>query len=211
MFSFEEFNSCESYSDKIGYAKKHLEFLGSGSSRHVFAIDDKRVLKVALNENGIIQNNVEKFYSDSEWERLARVFGHDDDFMWLVSERTAPIDGSLFESTFGISIDKLYIHLYHQRMGIFSEDIDEKENIPVSESVRQLLEIKRKTKDVAIVKEILQKSVEMGFNNADIPIIENWGLRRNQNGDYLVITDCGNFDQRFRKFPSVNQDSTSPL
>ena len=96
-------------------------------------------------------------------------------------------------------------------MGIFSEDIDEKENIPVSESVRQLLEIKRKTKDVAIVKEILQKSVEMGFNNADIPIIENWGLRRNQNGDYLVITDCGNFDQRFRKFPSVNQDSTSPL
>lgn len=211
MFSFEEFYTHESYSDKIEYAKKHLEFLGSGSSRHVFAIDDKTVLKVASNENGIIQNNVEKFYCDSEWERLTRVFDYDEDFMWLLAERTAPIDIHLFENTFGISIDKLYVHLYHQRAGIFSEDIDTKADIPISENTRDLLEMKKKTKDVAIVKEILQKSVEMGFNNADIPIIENWGLRKTPNGDYLVITDCGNFDKRFRKFPLKNQDLTSPL
>ena len=209
MFSFEEFNSCESYSDKIGYAKKHLEFLGSGSSRHAFAIDDKKILKVASNENGIMQNNVEKFYCDSDWERLTKIFEYDEDFMWLVSERTAPIDIYLFESIFGISIDKLYIHLYHQRAGLFPEEV--KEDSPVSENVRELLEMKKKTKDVPIVKEILQKSVELGFNNADIAIIENWGLRKTPNGDYLVITDSGNFDQRFRKFPSKNQDSTSPL
>ena len=161
-----------------------------------------------LDEVGV---SVEKFYCDTKWERLSKVFDHDEDFMWLVSERTAPIDDSLFESIFGISIDKLYIHLYDQRMGIFSEDIDLKENIPISQSVRNRLELKKKTKDVAIVKEILQKSVEMGFNNAYIPTIENWGLRKNQNGDYPVIIDCGNFDAKFRKFPSVNQDSTSPL
>jgi hypothetical protein len=167
------------------------------------------VLKVASNENGIIQNNVEKYYCDSEWERLSKVFDYDEDFMWLVSERTSPIDSYLFEKTFGISIDKLYVHLYHQRTDFFAEEVSE--DSPVSESLRELLEMKKKTKDVAIVKEILQKSVEMGINNADIPRIEHWGLRKTPNGDYLVITDYGNFDKRFRKFPLRNQDSTSPL
>lgn len=204
MFSFEEFSLCESYSDKIGYAEKHLEFLGSGSSRHVFALNDEKVLKVALDENGIIQNNVEKFYCDTKWERLSKVFDYDDDFMWIISEKTMPVDEVDFERISGISIDDLYVHLYHHRAGIPFLDDSNIDFIP--KCIMNSYEIRRKTKDLPIIKEIIGKSEEMGFNTADIPRIEHWGLRKSENEHYLVIMDCGRFDKRFRKFPSRNQD-----
>lgn len=208
MFSFEDLSQCESYSDKLGYARDHLEFLGSGSSRHVFVLSDGKVLKVASNENGMIQNNVEKFYSDTKWDRLSKVHDYDEDFMWIVSERTEPIDEIMFESIFGITMETMYVHLYHQRSGVFFEN--NPISTPVAEYMLEIIEKRNKTKDVSIIKEIIDKSVEMGINNSDIPRIENWGLRKTKNGDYPVITDYGNFDSRFRKYPSRNQGSVSP-
>jgi hypothetical protein len=209
MFSFEDFSLCESYSDKLAYAGKHLEFLGSGSSRHVFALNDEKVLKVASNENGIIQNNVEKYYCDSKWERLSKVFDHDDDFMWVVSEKTIPVDDGAFEKISGISIDDLYVHLYHHATGIpLPEDLN---NGFIAECMMGSFEMRAKTKDLPIVREIIGKSEEFGFNTSDIPRIEHWGLRKSKKENYLVINDFGRFDKRFRKYPSRNQDSVSPL
>lgn len=203
MFNFEELNLRESYLDKIGYAGQYLEFIGSGSSRHFFAIDDSKILKLASNEDGIIQNNVEKFYSDSQWERLIKVFDWEDDFMWLVSERTAPIETRDFETLLGISTEDLYVHLYHHKENItFEEDSKDR---PLADCISKMLEMKNKTKNVPIVIELITKSNEFGFNTAHIPKIENWGLRKTVDGDFPVIIDYGKFDKRFRKFPLKNQ------
>lgn len=208
MFNFVEFNEQESYDDKIAYAKNHLEFIGSGSSRHVFALDDERVIKIASNENGIIQNNVEKFYSDSNWERLSKNLEYDDDFMWLISERAVPMSREGFEELFKISIDDLYLHLYHRRFDIFIDEIDEK--APIADYMMGIIESKKKTTDNPLVKEIIQMSDKLGFNTSDLARIENWGIREKDGNPFPIITDYGNFDMKFRKFPLRNQDSTSP-
>lgn len=208
MFDFQDFKSLESYSDKISYAQDKLEFIGSGSSRSVFALDEKRVLKIASNENGIVHNNVEKHYSGLGWERLARNIDYDDDFMWLVAERATPIDNERFEGIFKISINDLYVHLYHRRLGIFSEDRNEK--TPIADYMIDIIEKKRKTMDNPLVKEIIQMSEKLEFNTSDLARIENWGIREIEGNPFPIITDYGNFDMRFRKFPLGNQDSTSP-
>jgi hypothetical protein len=58
-FDMETLKDFELYGDRLDYVREKLKFLGEGSSRAVFAIDDKRVIKVAVNKKGIGQNEAE--------------------------------------------------------------------------------------------------------------------------------------------------------
>ena len=58
-FDMERFKSLTSFNARIKYCEEHLQRLGSGSSRIVYKIDDKKVLKLAKNKKGISQNGTE--------------------------------------------------------------------------------------------------------------------------------------------------------
>lgn len=59
-FSFEELKAIKSFKGRYEYCLKTLgPTQGRGSSRVVFQLSDERVLKLALNEKGIAQNEVE--------------------------------------------------------------------------------------------------------------------------------------------------------
>ena len=65
-----------------------LPYMGSGSSRTVFALSTGKVLKIAINDKGIAQNEAE--YEVSRHPSLkyigARVYDTDPDFHWSVME-----------------------------------------------------------------------------------------------------------------------------
>jgi hypothetical protein len=71
--------------EQIRYCRKHLKFLGEGSSRIVFQIDDLSVLKLATVNVGRHQNRTEyeiSRYSDS----VCPVFLADTDYYdWIIS------------------------------------------------------------------------------------------------------------------------------
>lgn len=58
-FSFDTMLSIRSYAGRLKYIASILPKLGSGSSRTVYPVDDEKVLKVARNDKGIAQNEVE--------------------------------------------------------------------------------------------------------------------------------------------------------
>jgi molecular chaperone DnaJ len=80
------------FEEMFKFAKKNgLRYLGEGSSRAVFALDSKRVIKIAMNMKGIAQNGAELQLSHDANAPIARIYRYDTDMWWLVSELVRPI------------------------------------------------------------------------------------------------------------------------
>lgn len=200
MFSFEDLQDLESYQEKIEYARKHLNLIGTGRKRTVFDLDEGRVIKFANDEDGIICNNVEKHFSDSGWERLAAVLDFDEDFMWIVSEKAKPIDEKKFQELCNISTEQFYKHLYHyENQKVLSSTATI--TYTQESNSKDIIEILEQGKNTPISSEINLKSEEMHFNTYDIAFIENLGLIERHGKEMLVIVNYGSFDKRFRKYP----------
>jgi hypothetical protein len=116
-FSMETLLSFSSYSDRIKYANKNLEYINHGSSRTVFGVDEKKVLKVARNDRGLAQNGAEVRFSKKQIPICARVFKWADDNSFIEMERAEPIDDmAIFE--YGTGITSMF--LFHEYLGELS-------------------------------------------------------------------------------------------
>lgn len=81
-----------------------------GSSRIVFLIDDDKVLKLARNEKGIAQNELEAVAGQDPTvdKILARVLEYSEEYAWLISQRVNPISSEKeFEAMAGITWNEL--------------------------------------------------------------------------------------------------------
>lgn len=78
--------------------------IGSGTSRDVFEIDDKTVLKLSNNSNDIMQNLHEYniFQELKGNPLLPRIYAKSDDYIWLWCERVLPCSHADFEKVLGI-------------------------------------------------------------------------------------------------------------
>lgn len=131
-FSMGEFNSIRSYRGKIEYATNRLKRLGAGSSRIVFQVDNDKVLKLAKNEKGLAQNDVETDGYLAQHDITANVIDYDDSHdrpYWVEMELAIPINRNkkIFEKYAGISIEMLeqiliYIRTQYEFPPAFNED-----------------------------------------------------------------------------------------
>lgn len=114
-FDLDTFYNMKSFSAKIKYANSKLKRIGSGSSRIVYAIDDKKVLKLAKNEKGIAQNEIEADYLLQDWygDIIAKVFEKDDRYRWLISERCKKITQNEFKQYFGVDCEEFRKYLLY--------------------------------------------------------------------------------------------------
>lgn len=107
-FNPEEFENIKSFAGKQKYVKERLlGKMGTGSARAVFKIDDEKVIKVALNNKGIAQNETEINNWAYSYDVLAKVFDSDIDNMWLEMELANKTTPKRFEQLTGLSIDDL--------------------------------------------------------------------------------------------------------
>lgn len=95
-FNFNEFRSLKSFSDRVKYCDKYLTKIGAGSSRIVYQVDNEKVLKLAKNQKGIAQNEVEievsaDYYSPSV---VAKTFEYDENGLWVEMEYAQKIKAS---------------------------------------------------------------------------------------------------------------------
>lgn len=87
-FDMEYFKTLKTFKERIAYCQENLERISSGSSRIAYKIDDSKVLKLAKNNKGITQNEIEidrgkdAYYS----EILAQVFDYDENGLWVEME-----------------------------------------------------------------------------------------------------------------------------
>lgn len=104
-FDMKKFESLFDYHVMIGYANKFLEKLGQGSSRVAFLVSNRYVLKIAMNEKGLAQNEAEIAVYTNPKSRpvVAKVYRSDDEYKWVLSELVKPLQStSEFKALSGI-------------------------------------------------------------------------------------------------------------
>lgn len=107
-FDFEEFMQIKSYTGRIKYAQQRLlGKVGAGSGRAVFRIDDEKVMKIALNNLGIAQNEAEGKEYKQNYDVCARVFDADNEHTWIEMELAKKISPSRFKQLVGVDLDTL--------------------------------------------------------------------------------------------------------
>lgn len=82
-FDFNEFRNIKNTQKRLAYAENKLEDMGEGSSRKVFLLSSKKVLKIATNNLGYAQNEgeVEIYTNPSTKPIVAQVYDHDPIFI----------------------------------------------------------------------------------------------------------------------------------
>jgi mRNA-degrading endonuclease RelE of RelBE toxin-antitoxin system len=116
-FDMETFKSLKSHAGRNRYAQEHLQKLASGSSRIVYKIDDEKVLKLAKNDKGVAQNEVEieyGQYSDID-DVVAKIFDYDEqNSLWVEMELAIKVKASDFKNIVGYSFEDIQkaIHNY---------------------------------------------------------------------------------------------------
>jgi hypothetical protein len=80
------------------------KYIGKGSGRKVFVLNDKYVLKYAYNEKGLAQNEVEtdKYFSAYEPALFARVYSGENKKI-IIMQRGEKITRRIFKEKFGFS------------------------------------------------------------------------------------------------------------
>lgn len=186
-FSFETLKLLPSFNRRLTYCKEHLgPNIGQGSSRIVFQLTDEICLKLAKNEKGIAQNelefrNSEDYYIDN---LFPKVFDESDseNYLFLVSEYVLPAKKSDFNIVENISFNDFETILTQLRRGI---RLTQEENNIYDES-----DLVRGIYDYAI--------------NYDVPIVEltriqNYGLVYRDNQATIVLLDSGFNDDIYQQ------------
>lgn len=92
-FSLDVFKTLPNESIMLAYAENYLDEIGRGSSRGVFVLTSKKVLKVALNPKGLAQNRAEvQVYTDpATADTAAAIHDADEEGRWLISDVVRPL------------------------------------------------------------------------------------------------------------------------
>lgn len=94
---------------EIAYAKQFLPHFGAGSARTVFPISSGKVLKIAKNNNGFLQNKaeIEIFFANKHNDLVTRIYDFSSDYKWVLSELVRPTDEHSFFALSGLTEDDL--------------------------------------------------------------------------------------------------------
>ena len=178
-FNMRDFKNISSYSGRMKYCETHLTKLASGSGRVVYKIDDEKVLKLAKNQKGIAQNEVESQYYIQNYDIVARVFDADDNNTFLEMELARKCTKSEFRKIVGFSFDLIYPYLDSvlgtSRYGRQNVSDEDKAMLDDNEWMISLLELVG----------------DYGMPLGDVTRISSYGIVKRDGQDAVVLVDFG--------------------
>jgi hypothetical protein len=191
-FEFNKFKGFHDIHKQFEYANSFLDRIGFGSSRIVYIYSSKYVLKIALDQKGLAQNEAEvDVYTNPKTKAIVtKIVNYDDkNYNWLVSEMVDPlVNPKQFEAT-------------GTDWKTFVED------------VKKLLSASDKNEDTTSIEasEFSKKVVDTIISNqlmiADIRTLNHWGKTADGR---IVLLDYGyNKDvhiKHYQKAPSAAVD-----
>ena len=124
-FNMETFKAIGSFRERIRYCVQKLgKSIGTGSSRRVFPIDNEKVLKLAINEKGIAQNEAECDWFLQKIGLFAKVYEYDEEYRWVEMQLARKAKSSDFKKFFGYNFSAIcayvdYVHEMYSRPSPF--------------------------------------------------------------------------------------------
>lgn len=165
--------------------------IGKGSSRWVYQVDDYTVLKLAINEKGIAQNECEyRLLKDDFLSIIPKVFNGSDEenFQWIITEYVLPAKKSDFKKLVGV---------YFPLIADFCSKTDiSRGNSPGSQQAyHELMKMYDKYEEnealIELFNDIASYAADYDRPVGDLTRIVNWGLANRKYGPELVILDAG--------------------
>lgn len=203
-FNMEEFKSLNSFSKRVKYCNERLKFLGQGSSRRVYQIDNNKCLKLAKNEKGIAQNLAEQDGYLQSLECFAKTFDDDKNGLWNEMELARKAKVGDFKRITGLGWDvmKAWIEkvslLYRNRKSFY--DISKYEKIFNSEKFQEMV-----YEDNTIWGQIERYMTDYTLESyGDLQRLSSWGIVNRNGHDVLVLIDYGLNDSVGKEYYGFN-------
>lgn len=188
-FNFDEMLKINSYKGRVDYCKSRLKQLGRGSSRVAFQVDDRIVLKVALNKKGISQNEVEiNSYNDYYSNILAKVFEYSNDGIFLEMELARTPKPTDFKRILGVDVKYFVAQLRNDYLRNYGKK-------PLFSIPQEEID---KINELEEFNDIFSFCMDYNINPADFSRLGQWGIVKRSSGEQLVLIDYG-FDENVEK------------
>jgi len=190
-WDMEEFKNLKSYAARGRYAKEKLGRLGSGSARIVFEIDPETVLKLARNEKGLAQNELEADVSATGWyDFVAKVHDAEPNNLWIEMEKAQKMKKSDFRRLTGFKFDDFTDTLRNQTDArgsmMFAVDPDVAEELYDDEFFNNILGF---VADYDILPGDFQRTSSWGIvdrEGHEVPVLIDYGISKSIYNDYYV-------------------------
>lgn len=188
-FDLDVFLNMNSFASQVRYATEKLRRMAQGSSRIIFEIDDKTVLKLAKNKKGIAQNEVERSLSNDYMvpkEIIAQVLESDENDRWIVMERAKKISTARFKILMGgISLLDFYHYIKIHTDNRFGRGFWELSP-----------EVEAELNESEFAQDIIEMTHNFNLETGDFRRPSSFG----EIDGRLVITDYGLTQEVFKKY-----------
>ena len=182
-FDMEHFKSLRKYAERVRYCDEHLKKISSGSARIVYMIDNEKVLKLAKNEKGVAQCEVEIQWGNDYYFGgiLAKTLDSHPDGLWVEMELARKVKKNDFKTLADFNFDDLdtYLRNTEQEMKgkkpIFGIDQNVKEVMQENEFVIQLVDLMN----------------AMDAPAGDMTRLNSYGIVKRDGHDTIVLIDFG--------------------
>ena len=165
--------------------------IGKGTSRWVYQVDDYTVLKLAINEKGIAQNECEySLLKDDFLAIIPKVFNGTDEenFQWIITEYVLPAEKSDFKKLVGVSFPLIAEFCS-------KTDTSRGNRYNSRQAYRELTWMYNKYEEnealIELFNNISSYAADYDRPVGDLGRIANWGLANRKDGPELVILDAG--------------------
>lgn len=185
---------CEkhiSFAKKIRYCDEHLVKIKSGSGRTVYKFEDK-VIKVAKNNKGIAQNEVENDFVNFDYDILTKIYTYDyideinDNGYITIAEYADKITTKKFKELTGVDINVIYDYLSyyfdHTRSKRLSKD-----------------EVSVLDKNVWL-SELLDICGTIDLLIGDLDRVSSYGIVKRNGKEIVVLVDYGLTNDVYREY-----------
>lgn len=168
--------------------------LGEGGNRIVYDAGDNKVLKVAKNETGIVQNKEEANPKYQKYKAVPRVFEASNDYKWIKSEKASSIGPNRLQQLLGINdMNDLKTYLL----------IKKSNNANLSSYTKNLVNLLDKNSNV---QDIAKLVFENDLVISDICRFSSFGVINREGKPYVVVIDYGLNEQDYAKHYKGERD-----
>lgn len=182
-FNMEHFKTLRSFAERVRYCEEHLQRISSGSSRIVYKIDNEKVLKLAKNQKGIAQCEVEIDYSQYRDldDVVAKIFDSDENNLWNEMELARKVSVGDF-----IRITGFRFSDYQTVIGNYGVDVNGR---GYKRAIKP--EIPEAMWENEWTYEILNFIGNYGVPTGDLQRLNSYGIVKRDGQDHIVIIDYG--------------------
>jgi len=182
-FDMDHFKTLTKFAERVRYCEEHLKRISSGSARIVYMVDDTKVLKLAKNQKGLAQNEVEIQWGQDSYfgSILAHTFMYHPDDLWVEMELARKVSKKDFQRLTDCTIDEMNDYLINfneinrGKRPIFSMDP----------------EVKARLDENEFVSAIVDFMANIGAPAGDFGRLNSYGIIQRGGQDDIVLIDFG--------------------